>query len=283
MRESRSPSVRRRRLAAELRRLREQAGFTAEQASSQLGWSKGRLNRWEANQWTRPDLSALRDLLRLYKITDEKQDAILELARLSRQKGWWADYKDLFGEGAFIGLEAEASSMRSYQPAIVPGLLQTADYATALIEGARMYEPGEVQRRVDARLARQELLKQSPAPQLWAIIEEAVLHRLIGGPEVMTRQLQALVAANDQSHINIQVILNSSGAHAGLGGQFVILDFPSQVDPSVVFLDTPTESLLLERADQLSPYNLLYQHVGAAAVSPRESSALMQELAERLR
>ncbi|RCV48003.1 helix-turn-helix domain-containing protein [Marinitenerispora sediminis] len=280
----RSPSVRRRRLAAELRRLREQAGYTAEQASLKLGWSKGRLNRWEANQWTRPDISALRDLLNLYKVSGQHQEALLDLARSSRQKGWWTEYRDVFGEGAFVGLEAEASTIRSYQPVVIPGLLQTAAYAQALMVGARMYDATEVERRVQARLARQAVLRQrEDAPQFWAIIEEAVLYRMIGDSGVMAEQLKALVDANEQPNVNIQIILNSFGAHAGLGGQFVILDFPNEQDSSVVYLDTPTERLLLEKREQIARYNLLFQHVSGAAISPSESTLFMRDRIEQLR
>jgi hypothetical protein len=155
--------------------------------------------------------------------------------------------------------------------------------ARALMIGARIHDPDEIDRRVAARSARQELLHREDPPQVWSIVEESALQRVIGGQEVMAAQLDSLIRANDQPNVNIQVIRNDFGAHAGLGTQFVLLDFPSELDASVAFLDTPSGELLLEKPKQLAQYNLLFQHVNAAALAPSDTSDLMRDLADQLR
>ncbi len=139
-----SPTVRRRRLSAELIRLREQSGLSVEEAGRQLEWSRGRLNKMGANKWTRPDLGNIRALLDLYSVTDQAQrEAVLKLARQSREKGWWAHYQDIW-RGSPAGFEAEACLISTYEDLRVPGLLQTEDYATAMLKGGRVLEDAQI-------------------------------------------------------------------------------------------------------------------------------------------
>ncbi|MFC7382408.1 helix-turn-helix domain-containing protein [Sphaerisporangium rhizosphaerae] len=276
-----SPTVRRRRLSAELVRMREQAGMTVEEVTKSLEWSRGRLSHMEQNRWTRPDLGNIRALLNLYGVTDpEVCEAILNLARQSREKGWWAQYKDIFG-GSLPGFEAEATQIRSFELALVPGLLQTPDYAKAIFHAGQVLDEAAVQRRVEARCARQGILDRQAPPQFWAVIDEAALRKSVGGEDVMARQLEHLVLMAKRPNITIQILPDSVGAHAALQGAFVILDFSSALDPSLVYLETATESLWLEKVEQVQAYTLIYNRIVAAAMTAEESLRHMTTLSDR--
>ncbi|MEU9890382.1 helix-turn-helix transcriptional regulator [Sphaerisporangium sp. NPDC051011] len=266
-----SPTVRRRRLSAELARLREQAGLTVEEVTKRLEWSRGRLSHMEQNRWTRPDLGNIRALLDLYGVADiEVREAILNLARQSREKGWWAQYKEIFG-GSLPGFEAEATQIRSFELALVPGLLQVPSYARAIFQAGQVLDEASVQRRVEARLTRQQILFRETPPQLWVVIDEAALRKMIGGPEVMAEQIQHLIDWARRPNITIQILPDAVGAHAALQGAFVLLDFASELDPSLVYLETATESLWLEKPDQVQAYTLIYNRIVAAALTVEDS------------
>jgi len=276
-----SPTVRRRRLSLELRRLREAAGLTASQAAKQLEWDTSKITRMERNEWKRPNPRDIKDLLDLYKVEDEsRREALIELARQSRQKGWWAAHDDLLSGGTYIGLETEASVIRTFQLGVVPGLLQTPEYAEALMRGFGTKED-VIERRVAIRMERQQLLDAENPPRLWAIIDEAALVRPVGGPEVMRGQLEHLIAVGRQhDNVHVQVLPFSVGAHAGLAGQFVLLEFPE--DPGVVHVESATDGLYLETAQDLQRYQLLYDHVHASALSVSQSREHLKRLAMRL-
>lgn len=277
-----SPTVRRRRLSMELIRLREQASMTAEEVGKRLEWSKGRLTHMETNRWTRPDLGNITRLLDLYGVTDPvRREAILTLARQSREKGWWAAYKDIF-RSSLPGFEAEASVIRTYEALVIPGLLQTADYIAAIFRGGQVLDDSQIQRQVFARLARQEILERDSPPELIAVIDEAALRKLVGGPEVMREQLRHVAQMAARPNITIQVLPDRIGAHAALFGSFMILDFPTGEDPSFVYLETPTDSLYLEKPEELDRYTLIYSRTQASALSPEESAQYMTAIADQL-
>ncbi|WP_405084819.1 helix-turn-helix domain-containing protein [Microbispora sp. NBC_01389] len=278
-----SPTVRRRRLSAELIRLREQAGLSVEEAGRRLEWSRGRLNKMEANKWTRPDLGNIRALLDLYSVTDPVQrEAVLTLARQSREKGWWANYQDVW-RGSLAGFEAEAALINTYEDLRVPGLLQTEDYATAMFKGGRVLEDAQIRRRVEARMARQSVLREETPPTLWAVIDEAALSKTVGGSAVMRQQLRHLIDMSTKPNIYIQVLPDSAGAHAAMDGAFTVLNFPDRSDPSIVYIETATSDLYLETQEELERYSLIFDLVRSSALSPELSVAYLTTLIEQPR
>jgi transcriptional regulator with XRE-family HTH domain len=277
-----SPTVRRRRLSAELVRLREQAGLSVEEAGRRLEWSRGRLNKMEANKWTRPDLGNIRALLDLYSVSDQAQrEAILALARQSREKGWWAKYQDIW-RGSLPGFEAEASVINTYENLRVPGLFQTADYATAMFKGSQVLGDDQIRRRVEARLARQGVLRGETPPTLWTVIDEAALTKAVGGPAVMRNQLQHIIEVGARPNVFVQVLPDSIGAHAAMDGPFTILDFPEQGDQSIVYIETATSDLYLETREELARYRLIFDLIRSSALSPDSSMTYLAKLIERL-
>ncbi|WP_433367906.1 helix-turn-helix domain-containing protein [Streptosporangium sp. CA-115845] len=278
-----SPTVKRRRLSAELIRLREQAGLTHDEVAKRLEWSRGRLTHMEQNKWVLPDIGNVRMLLDLYGVVDAAvREAILDLARQSRERGWWAKYKDVFG-GSLPGFEAEATQIRTVELVTIPGLLQTAAYATAVFQAGQVLDQAAVRRRVEARLARQAILTRDNPPQLWAVIDEAALRKMVGGPLVMAEQLAHLVNMAIQPNITVQVLPDSIGAHAAMGSGFVVLDFMGDLDPSIVYLETPTDNLFLERAEEVQAYTLMFNRVVAAALTVEQSVRHVTALVDQLK
>jgi transcriptional regulator with XRE-family HTH domain len=278
-----SPTVRGRRLRYELRRLREQAGLTRDETARRLDWSGSKISRIETGQ-SRAQTGDVRDLLDVYSVTGDPAEALVQLAREARKRGWWTAYNDVF-TGTYVGLEAEASAMRTYEPQIIPGPLETEDYTRALIRAALVRaDADEIERRVQARMARQEILTRPDAPEIWAVLDEPVIRRPVGGPAVMKAQLRHLidVTAAPNSTITLQVLPLAVGSHPGLSGPFVILDFPSSEDPPVVYLETGTDGLYLEETAEIERYNLVFDHLRASALSARESASLIARLAEEM-
>ncbi|RBQ21443.1 transcriptional regulator [Spongiactinospora rosea] len=279
---SQSPTVRRRRLAAELRRLREAAGMTMEEAAHALDLSQATISRLEAAKTARPRPRDIRDIIALYGVTDERhREEVMDLVRGARERGWWEQYKGVF-IGSYVGLEAEASSIRTFEPLIVPGLLQTPEYTTALTRSQLVRDPAEVEQHVAARMRRQEILAQDRPPRFWAIIDEAALLRPVGDAGARRRQLQRLIDTHSLEHVTIQIMPMSAGAHIGLGGQFVILDFPLEADRSVVYVETPACNLYLEECQHITRYDLIFQHLCAEALGVDASIAYLSDLISRL-
>lgn len=279
---SSSPTIKRRRLSAALRELRIAAGMEPKEAAKRLEWDQTKVHRIERNKWVRPDPNDIRMLLDLYGVTDERtREALLTLARESRQRGWWADYQDVF-RGSLPDFEAGAAVIQTYEIAFVPGLLQTEAYARAVIEGAHLEKDNDVDRRVQARLARQDVLIRDNPPQFWAVIDEAALRRIVGGPEIMADQLRHIIKVAEQPNIAVQVLPFEAGAHAALTGGFVILDFASPLDPSLVYVENETDALYLEEPLVLHRYNVVYSHVQSRSLSPEGSLAFMADLAGKL-
>lgn len=282
MRQAGSPTVRRRRLASELRRLRERAQLTLEEAGGRLGWSATKLSRIETSRVgvVPKDVGRLLDL---YGIDGLKREELLKLTRDARKRGWWQAYSDLSGEyAAYIGLEAEAASMHSFAPVVLPGLLQTEDYARAVIRAGLVVSPsGEVERRVEIRMARQAVLSRDDPLRMWVVLDEAVVHRAIGGPVVMRSQLERLLEGAHSPHVTLQVLPFSAGAHSGTSGAFEILQFPEPADPDVVFLENLTDSLYVEREADVYRYTVAFDHLRAQALGPDESRSLIAEAVGR--
>jgi transcriptional regulator with XRE-family HTH domain len=272
--------VRRRRLASELRRLRELADLTIDEVGEKLECSASKVSRIETGHVGVTPRDA-RDMLELYGIAGDEQEALVQLAREARKRGWWHAYNEVF-TGTFVGLEADASSLRAFQALLVPGLLQTERYARAVIRAMRPdAEEVEVKRRVAARMARQELLTDASPPEYWAVIDEAVLHRVVDSPEVMAEQLYRMLTVAKMPHVTIQVVPFGAGAHPGMEGPFLILGFPEQADPDVVYVDSTSTGLYLEMPPDVRRYALMFDHLRAAALKPDDTLELIAEAAGR--
>jgi transcriptional regulator with XRE-family HTH domain len=275
----RSPTIRRRRLGAELRRYREAAGVTIEVVAEQLGCSPSKVSRIETghNSATPRDVA---DILAIYRVGAHEAEELVQIAREARQKGWWHPYSAVL-VGAYVGLEAAARGVRAYEQLVIPGLLQSEEYALALIRNARTSDtPKDIDRRVHVRLARQSLLTQEDPIYLWAVLDEAALSRPVGGEEVMREQLRHLIEAQELPNVTLQVLPFAAGSHAGMDGAFAILDFPDQVDPDVVYVENATGGLFLEKEEELRKYHSIFDDLRALALSPDASTTLIESLVE---
>ncbi len=276
-----SPSLRRRRLAAELRRLRDQAGLSATDAARKVGWQASRISRIETRQSgiTAPDL---RRLLDVYGVEDKAHRAYLgELARRLNERGWWQKYAGLIGGeyADLIGLEAEARTIRSYEQELVPGLLQTPEYARAVIRASRPTDTGEeIDRRVEIRMERQEVLVRDdpPPPRFSVVLSEAALRRPVGGNDVMRRQLEYLIRPRDRANVTIQVLPFDAGVHPSMVGPFMALTFPDPGDLGVVNLENATGTLFLEEPEELRSYEEIWNTLQASALSADDSQAFIK-------
>jgi transcriptional regulator with XRE-family HTH domain len=277
MPEVRSPTVRRRELAALLRSLRNQKGLTVEQVADQLLCSPSKVSRMETGHSV-ATLRDIRDLCALYEVTDQaERDRLITLARESKQQAWWQSY-DL-GYATYVGLEAEAVAISDFQSSVVPGLLQTADYARAVDERAMpRVSQDQIEMQIKARLTRQRILTQDNPPLFAAVLDEAVLHRVVGGPRVMESQLERLIEAARLPNVTLQVIPFSIGAHPGLESNFIILELPSPT-PGVIFVEGLVGSTYLERPDDLERYREVFKSLQTIALSSKDTANLVASLA----
>jgi transcriptional regulator with XRE-family HTH domain len=270
--------VRRRRLAAELRRLREAAGLTGDEVAARLDCSTSKISRIETGR-VLVSPRDVRDLLAIYGVTGDQRDGLIQLAREARQKGWWQGYGDSVQPhlATYLGMESEASEIRQYSVARIPILLQTEGYARAVVAagraGAGRY-PGPEERVVEMMLERQRLAEASP-PQMSVVMDEAALRRKVGGREVMREQVEHLVELSSQETTFLQIIPFASGAYPALELPFVILGFPDQADPDVAAIGYPTGVLWIEDVADVDRYNVLFHYLQAAALSLADSAALI--------
>lgn len=276
-----NPTLRGRRLAVELMRRREASGLSREEAARRLEWSTSTIFRIETGR-NRPQPGNVRVLLDLYGVTGAERDGLIQLAREARQPGWWHSFRDVLPNPyeVYIGLEGGAASIRNFEPVVVPGLLQTEEYARAMFKGGpRELDRDDIERRVEVRLARQQILTRDDRPRLWAVIDEAVIHRLVGDPAVMRAQLGHLIDTAEQGKTTVQVVPYRAGAHAGTTGPFVILDFPEPTDPSVVYVETLAGDIYLEERADVNRYTIAFDRLLAAALHPDDSVRLLQQAA----
>ena len=279
-----NPTLRARRLALELLRRREAAGLTREEAARQLEWSTSTIFRIETGR-SRPQPGNVRVLLELYGVSGPERDGLIRLAREARQPGWWHSFRDVLPNPyeVFIGLEAGAASIRNFEPIVIPGLLQTEEYARqTLRNGPGELDRDDIERLVQVRMERQRILGREDRPRLWAVVDEAVIRRAVGGPEVMREQLRHLIECAEHGKTTLQVVPFSAGAHAGTTGPFIILDFPEPTDPAVVYVETLAGDLYLEERADVDRYTLAFDRLLAAALHPDDSVRLVQEAARTL-
>jgi transcriptional regulator with XRE-family HTH domain len=272
-----SPTVRRRRLALELRRHREAARLTCEEVAEHLECSASKISRVETGRVSVSPRD-VRDMLDLYGVPEDQRESLVQLARDSRQKGWWHAYSDTIQPqfAAYIGLESAASEIRVYEVSLIPSLLQTEDYARAVIGAGMMSgKPDDVDRNVQLRMARQPALTRDDPPKLWAVLDEAALRRRVGGAGLMRLQLEHLLDMASLPNVAVQVIPFGGGAHPAMGRPFVVLVFPERIDPDVVYLEDLTRAMYLEDVDEVDRYNMFFNHLRATALSFDESAALI--------
>ncbi len=283
-----SPTVRRRRLAAELRRLRDRAHLTGDQVADQLGWSPSKISRYELAR-TGLNPGEVEKLLDLYGVDDGKRDELLSLAREARQRGWWEAYADALPENnlAYIGLEAEASSVREWQVEVVPGLLQTEDYARAVVRGFQRVvtiPPRQIERRLQARLERQRVLVRERPLELEVVLDESVLLRRIGDNSVMDAQLRQLAEVSLLPNVTLQV-LPLDQPHPLTLDSFVLLTFGEERQTTlhdVVGAEHLTGELHLEGEADTYQYRLAFEVLAQQSLDPGESRELILKTAERV-
>ena len=216
----------------------------------------------------------------LYGVTGPERDGLIQLTREARQPGWWHSFRDALPNPyeVYIGPEAGAASIRNFEPSVVPGLFQTADYAREIFRnGPIELDPDEVDRLLEVRLARQQILTRKDRPRLWAIIDEAVIHRVVGGTEVLRGQFRHLVESAQQGKTTIQITPYRAGAHAGTIGAFVILKFPEATDPPMVYVETLAGDIYLEERSDVNRYTLAFDRLVAAAPHPDDSVRLIDQ------
>src|SRR5450755_788796 len=269
------PTVRLRRLAAELSKLRAGAALSREDVEEQTGINEATLYRIETAR-ARPQKRTLVALLDLYGITDPQRSDMLALASGAEHQGWMQPYHSQLPEeyATYIAFEAEARSVRNYESLYIPGLLQTEDYARAVITGTLpMASQTQVEQRVQARMERQELLRGDDPLEMWAIVDEAATRRAVGGPAIMRAQIKHIIGAAQAPNVTFQVISYDKGAHPGMSGSFVHMAFDDPLDPELVYIDTLAGDLFLEADADIRRYRTMFQHLQAIALSPRETSA----------
>ncbi|GAA3739277.1 helix-turn-helix domain-containing protein [Salinactinospora qingdaonensis] len=280
--ESQSPNIRRRRLGRVLRGLREDAGMTLEDAAKAAKVPRatlGRIETADARRLRRSDLDSLADL---YKVDSQTREAMHQLAQQSKERGWWSNYRDVFGGQALPDWEAEASMIRTFEGLTVPGLFQTPEYAAAVFRAGRAVEEEGVQRQVEARMRRREIFNRIKPPHMTAVIDEGALRRLIGGAEVMREQLAHLMNLALRHHIDIQVLPYAAGAHLALAGPFRILDFPDPKDQPIVHVETAADSLFLERPEEIDRYSVAFGNVQSVALSTALSAEFIENIERSL-
>lgn len=276
-----SPTVKRRRIAAELRRLRAEAGMSAEEAGRAVGLSKSAISRIEKAE-SSGQVATVAALMRLYGVAEADIEPLLVIAGQARKRGWWQRYNDVLPEwfDTYIGLESEASHISEYEPQLVPGILQTADYARAVIKAEHPNsDPKEIDKRVELRLERQ--VRENPLT-LWVVLDEAVLKRIVGSRGIMRTQLEKLRDAAEQPGNDIQVLPFEAGEHGSMGSAFFILTFPDAGDTPCVYLETRAGSLYLEEVDEVRRYTTLFDHLRATAAGTRDSSGLISDVIRTL-
>lgn len=275
------PTVLRILLGAQLRRLRTANRISLEEAGEAIRATHSKISRLETGRVGFKDRDVA-DLLTLYGVTDEiERQALRALARRANAQGWWHDYSDVLPGWfeAYVGLEEAASQLRSYEIQFVPGLLQTEDYARAVTLLGHYGAPDdEVKRRVALRMARQALLTGSRAPQLWAVVDEAVLRRPIGGPDVMRAQLRHLIEAAARPNVSLQILPFRAGGHAATAGAFSILRFAEPDLPDVVYLEQLTGALYLDKRETVDYYLAVMERLCLEAVPVRDSAAVVEEI-----
>jgi hypothetical protein len=250
-----------------------------EVAVQRLGWSTSKLHRLE-NGRSRISTDDLEDLLELYGVRSPQREALIQLGRDARKRGWWTKYADVF-TGSYMSMESEAAGIR-VNAHVVPGIFQTADYAREVVTRTRPAITAEdAERRVAARIARQEaLFSRADPPEIHVVLDEAVLHRQVGGPAVTRGQLTALIEAGARPDVTIRVLPFAAGANAGMDGKFALLAFPHPDDPPVAYVEGLMGDVYVEAGEEVGRFSLAWTHLVTQALSPADSAGMISALAK---
>ncbi|MDQ3762753.1 MAG: helix-turn-helix domain-containing protein [Actinomycetota bacterium] len=284
------PGVPRRRLGAELRTLREQAGLTIEDVAKGLECSVSKVSRLETGKGI-PYRRDVRDLLDRYGVTDQaRRDRLMRWVREGQRQGWWSDYSDVLAPdpadplvpdnlSRYVALEQDASEVRGFETTVVPGLLQTEDYARTLLNTLSTADKEATDRRVEVRMRRQDRLYVDEDPlTIHMVLDEAVLHRLVGGKQVMRKQLKRLLADARRPNITVQVLPFAVGAHRSVDGSFVVLVFPDSDDNDLVYIERHLGDLFLEKEHDVGVYEEVFDRLAGQCLSPEQSATLVDEV-----
>jgi transcriptional regulator with XRE-family HTH domain len=275
-------TVSKRQLSRRLRELREETGFTANQVCDRLSWGRGKVGRFEANSWKRPELSDIRDLLRIYRVGDDERRELEELARQARERPWWRDYHDVFGETEFPGFESDATKISLYMPLILPGLLQTPAYTEAQM-GVGANPPAWGRRALQARQRRQEILNRGDgtAPQLIAVITEASLLYRWGTSDDRRAQVAHLIELTGRSGVELRLLRFDDGPHPGMCGPINVFDFPGS-EPPAVYLETDFSIQEVSSQADVKAYIETFGRIREAALDAPATTAYLMQHAETL-
>ena len=276
-----SATARRMMLGARLRRLREENDISRAEAGYTIRASESKMSRLELGKVSFKERDVA-DLLMLYGVTDPKErDAVLSMVREANRPGWWRAYEDVLPDWFqdYIGLEQAATMIRTYETHFVPGLLQTDDYSRAVISSALPTpSPAEVERAVDLRSTRKQLLTRTTSPRIWAVVEESALRRPVGDEGVRHAQLEHLRRLGELPHVTVQVLPVTRHAHAASGGAFTMLRFGESDLPDVVYVEYLLSALYLDRRDHVSRYAQVMDRLSVESLTPTETSAFIAEL-----
>jgi transcriptional regulator with XRE-family HTH domain len=268
-------------LGAQLRRLREAADISAEKAGYEIRASRSKISRMETGR-VGFKLRDIQDLLTLYGVTDEQQrEKVTALAARSREPEWWTAYTDILPDWfeTYLGLESAAAAIRSFEAQFVPGLFQTGDYARAVTRlGHQTASAGEIERRVGLRLKRQDVVTRPQPPRIWAVMDEAVLRRPIGGTAVMRAQLRRLVEAARLPGVRLQVVPFARGGHAGASGSFSILRFQEPDLPDVVYIEQLTSAVYLDQRQDVEHYLEVADQLSGQALTPADTIRFIEQM-----
>lgn len=284
LKEGSGPTVRRMLLGSELRKYREAKGISRADAGHEIRGSESKISRMELGRvgFKPRDVA---DLLKCYGVSDEELiDTLVQLAKDTNKPGWWQQYGEALPDWfqAYVGLEEAATRIRLYEAQFVPGLLQTEEYARAVITGGTPGPDPSVEDRVAVRLRRQRRLEEETGVKLWAILDETALRRPVGGVGIMARQLQRLIELCDYPNITLQVIPFSIGAHAGEAGTFTILRYPDFDLSDIVYLEQLTGSLCLDKRSDVDTYTMAMERLSVVAEPPTETRGILKSMIDEL-
>jgi transcriptional regulator with XRE-family HTH domain len=289
-----SPLVQRRRLRSELRKAREARGLTQEQVASEMDWSLSKIIRIEAAS-SGISVNDLKALLRLYEIKDPNRvNFLLQLARAAKDRSWWRAYRDIAPSAyrdvapssllQLIEYESVASTIRQFEMVFIPGILQTADYARAVIRDYydEKLESDKIDALVELRVKREQLLESENHPSFYFMIDEAVVHRLVGGSRVMQRQLRHLIEVAKKPTIAMEIIPFAAGMHLGMKGAFEIIEFADPSDSGIVFLESPRGDIIIDDAEETLSYRKVFETLRKSSLDPSDSLALLGRIADEM-
>lgn len=272
-----SPTVRQRQLGMRLRAIRARLGLSVEAVAKELECSPSKISRLETAS-RRPNPRDIRDLCKVYELDEATSEELMDLARKAKEPGWWKQYADV-GLDPYIGLEQDASAITSFATLYIPALLQTEDYAKAIIKGiAPRMDPAVLKERVEVRVRRQQLLDRDPPPRYRVLVDEAVLHRPTGGPEVMARQIDKVIDLVEDGKVTVQIVPFDVGAIATQDSNFVLLEFVDSSLSSVVFIESLLNNQILEKQADVDRYREAIEHLRDSALTPRESIIRMTKM-----